>query len=251
MGYENLFAAHLLPIAKFRRTAPGQYEPIRAAGTGFTFGEGTFISCWHCVSNPVEKDEVYCAVIRTAGIESQAYDEVFELAYLEQDANGSDLAPTRVDYTIDPMLALAEEPAAWGEDVVASGYPLPLNTRDPDTRQVKIDMNAMLLRGYVMRLRIDDRPGVRPVRAYELDMLAPPGASGSPMFRPHPLEVVGVVYGEQDVQMAEGKTTTFAYAHHLSTLREARGAATQRKPLHEFLADQYRLRAEGQQDQGS
>jgi hypothetical protein len=248
VSYENLFAAHVLPIAKFRRSAPGQYEPIRAVGTGFTFGEGTFVSCWHCVSDPVENDEVYCAAIRTAGIGSQAYDKVSELAYLGQDTNGSDLALARVDYSIDPVLALAEEPAAWGEDVVASGYPLPVNTRDPDTRQAKVDMNAMLLRGYVTRLRIDDRPGVLPVRAYELGMMARPGASGSPLFRPHPLEVVGVVYGEQDVQMGGGRPVTFAYAHHLSTLREARAAATQGNPLHEFLADQYRLLAEGQQD---
>jgi len=81
-------------------------------------------------------------------------------------------------------------------------------------------MNAMLLRGYVTRLRIDDRPGVLPVRAYELDMMAPPGASGSPLFRPHPLEVAGVVYGEQDVQMGGGRPVTFAYAHHLSTLEK-------------------------------
>jgi hypothetical protein len=37
--YENLFAAHVLPIARFRRMAEGKYQPITAIGTGFTFGE--------------------------------------------------------------------------------------------------------------------------------------------------------------------------------------------------------------------
>jgi hypothetical protein len=93
-------------------------------------------------------------------------------------------------------------------------------------------------------------PKLKPAaRAYELDMIAPLGASGSPLFRPHPLEVVGVVYGEQDVQMGGGRPITFAYALHLSTLREARGAATQGKPFHEFLADQHRLLAEQEQAQ--
>ena len=84
VSYENLFAAHVLPIAKFRRTAPGQYEPIRAAGTGFTFGERTFITCWHCVSEPLGEGEAYCAAMRSEGTESQKYDEAFELFDLEQ-----------------------------------------------------------------------------------------------------------------------------------------------------------------------
>lgn len=236
MSYENVFAGHVLPVAKFRRRGSGEYEPVAAVGSGFTFGEGTFVACWHCVSAPLGENEVYGAAMRSEGIESQKYDEVYELVDLERDVNGHDLALARLGFAVDPVLTLAEDPAAWGEDVVACGYPLPVNTRNPETQDVKVDMNACLLRGYVTRVKMDDRPGWEPVRAYELDMLAPGGVSGSPLFRAHPFEVVGVVYGERDLYVGGRQVpVTFAYAHHLSTLREARGTATGNVPLGDYL----------------
>ena len=223
-------------MVRFRRTAPGEYEPVAAVGSGFTFGEGTFVTCWHCVSEPLGHDEVYGAAMRSEGTGSQTYDQVFELADLEQDAAGNDLALARVAYTVDPVLVLAGDPAAWGEDVVACGNPLPVNTRNLETREPKIDMNACLLRGYVTHLKTDDRPGREPVRAYELDMPAPGGVSGSPIFRPAPLEVVGVVYGEQEQHVpGRGTPVTFSYAHHLSTLRYAQATATGNRALFEHL----------------
>jgi hypothetical protein len=237
VSYENVFAGHALPVARFRRQAEGEYEPIAAVGSGFTFGEGTFVTCWHSVNAPLGEDEVYGAVMRSGGTESQRYDQVSELVDLEQVTGGHDLALARVDFTVEPVLTLAENPAAWGTDVVACGYPLPVNTRDPDTRDVKIDTNASLLRGYVTRLRMDDRPGWPAVRAYEVDMRAPGGVSGSPLFRPQPFEVVGVVYREHDLYVSERQApVTFAYAHHLSTLREARATVTENRPLAEHLA---------------
>ena len=92
-------------------------------------------------------------------------------------------------------------------------------------------------KGYVTRMRLDDRPGWRPVRAYELDMPAPPDVSGSPLFCPHPLEVVGVVYREQDITVPDSERVIgYAYSHHLTTLRAARGWATGNVPLAEHLA---------------
>jgi hypothetical protein len=237
VSYEEVFAGHVLPVARFLRcTAPDEYEPVGAVGSGFTFGEGTFITCWHCVREPLGDGEVYGAAMRSAGITSQSYDQVFELADLEQDAAGHDLALARVDYRVEPVLPLASDPAAWGEDVIACGYPLPLNTRDPDSREPKIDTNACLLRGYVTRVKMDDRPGQEPVRAYELDMPAAGGVSGSPLFRQAPFEVVGVVYGEQDQYIpGRGTPVIFSYAHHLFTLQAARAAATGNLPLSEHL----------------
>jgi Trypsin-like peptidase domain len=231
MSYEDLFLGHVLPLAKFQRRGPGEYQPIAAVGSGFTFGEGTFVTCWHCVNQTLDADQVYGAATRSEGTGSQRYDRVYELTDLEQDARGNDLALARISYTLDPVLSLASDPAAWGEDVVACGYPLPLNSRDPDTGEPRIEVNASLLRGYVTRLRMDDRPGWEPVRAYELDMPAPGGVSGSPLCRPEPFEVVGVVYREQDIILHDPETqesriaATFSYAHHLSTLRDARAKA--------------------------
>jgi hypothetical protein len=108
-------------------------------------------------------------------------------------------------------------------------------------REPRIEVNASLLRGYVTRLRMDDRPGWEPVRAYELDMPAPGGVSGSPLCRLEPFEVVGVVYREQDIILHDPETqesriaATFSCAHHLSTLRDARAKATDGRPLHEHL----------------
>jgi Trypsin-like peptidase domain len=245
VSYEDVFAGHALPIARFRRWAEGEYEPIEAVGSGFTFGEGTFVTCWHCVNAPLGEDEAYGVAMRSGGIESQRYDEVFDLVDLEQVAGGRDLALARVGFTVDPVLALADDPAAWGADVVACGYPLPVNTRDPDTRDVKIDTNACLLRGYVTRLRMDDRPGWPPVRAYELDMPAPGGVSGSPLFRPQPFEVVGVVYRENDLYVPGRQVpVTFAYAHHLST-DPARGASRGNREPAAGLVLGTRVRAAG------
>ena len=63
--------------------------------------------------------------------------------------------------------------------MIACGYPLLVNARNPDTQEAEIDMNTCLLRGYVTRLRMDDRSRWEPVRAYELDMPAP-GARTAP-----------------------------------------------------------------------
>lgn len=96
-----------------------------------------------------------------------------------------------------------------------------------------------MLRGYVTRLLMDDRAGADPVRAYELDMPAPGGVSGSPLLRPDPFEVVGVVYGQHQISDGDRLVpVVFGYAHHLSTLRGARAAATEDRPLAEYLAGQ-------------
>ena len=234
--YENLFAGHVLPILKFRRAAEGEYAPVGVAGTGFTFGEHTLVTCWHCVSGELAEDEVYGVAYRSEGLDQPGYDSVSELVDLGQ-VGERDLALARIGIAVEPRLTLAEKPAAWGEDVVACGYPLPRGVNDPFYRTMRLESNATMLKGYVTRLRLDDRPGWRPVRAYELDMPAPPGVSGSPLFRPHPLEVVGVVYREQDITVPDSERVIyFAYAHHLTTLRAARAKATDDVPLAEYLA---------------
>ena len=166
---EDLFSALVLPISKFGPGNGDQPEPIAAVGTGFTFGEQTFVTCWHCVRDPLSDCEFYAAVARSEGTDIQNYDTYFRLQDLERDANGSDLALARIGYTVPTRLMLASDPPGWGDDVMACGYPLPLNTRDFATRQPKINMNAMLFKGYVVRIRIADFPGQPETRMYELD----------------------------------------------------------------------------------
>ena len=247
---EDLFSALVIPISKFGPGKNGDPEPIGAVGTGFTFGEGTVVTCWHCVRGPLGKGEFYAAVARTGGTDQQTYDQWFRLDELEQDANGSDLALARIEATVSIGLHLAAGPAGWGDDVMACGYPLPLNTKDVETREPRINTNAMLFKGYVMRIRLSDFPGQPEGRVYELDMHAPPGMSGAPVLRAGSREVVGVVVDERgyvietDELSDNDRTITipldrklyFAYAHHLEVLSAAKGAATDGLPLAEFLA---------------
>jgi len=234
--YEDLFSALVLPISKFRRLKEGEYQPITAVGTGFTFGERTLVTCWHCVRDSLKDDEVYAVAARSQGTDQQNYDSVFELSDLERDANGSDLAIARIGFCVPMTLNLASDPAAWGEDVIACGYPMPLNTVEVQTQEPLINMNSSLFRGYVTRIREGDFPGQPTTRLYELDMPAPPGMSGSPVFRAESLEVVGVIVSEQGYEVPDtSRQMVFAYAHHLWVLEAARGAATDKLPLNEYL----------------
>jgi hypothetical protein len=234
--YEDLFSALVLPISKFRKLEEGEYQPIAAVGTGFTFGEQTLVTCWHCVRDSLNDDEVYAVAARSQGTDQQNYDSVFELSNLERDANGSDLALARIGFSVPMTLKLASEPAAWGEDVIACGYPMPLNTMDVKTKEPLINMNSSLFKGYVTRIRTGDFPGQPETRLYEMDMPAPPGMSGSPVFRSDSLEVVGVIVSEEGYEVPDtSRQMVFAYAHHLWVLQAAKGAATNNLPLSEYL----------------
>lgn len=236
MSYEELVVGHILPVVRLRRVSDGDYQPLVVQGTGFTFGEGTFVTCWHCVDEALRDDEVYGIVTREGGLASAVYNRAFELADLGRDLHGTDLALARVGFNVAPRLRLADRPLAWGEDVVTSGYPLPINTVDPNTRLPLLQLHARLLRGYVTRLFSDDRPGWAAVRAVELDLPAPPGLSGAPLFRPDPFEVAGVVYREHDIEVPEAQRSfTFSVAHHLSTVRGASGLATSKRALADHL----------------
>jgi hypothetical protein len=44
---------------------------VAVAGTGFTFGECTLVTCWHCVSGELVKGEVYGVAYRSEGLDQQ------------------------------------------------------------------------------------------------------------------------------------------------------------------------------------
>jgi hypothetical protein len=156
---------------------------------------------------------------------------------LARDVQGGDVALARIDIE-DPMrLVLATEPFPWGAGVIACGYPLTTDTRDPTTGDPHVATEARVLRGYVTRILMDDLSGQEPMRAFELDMRAPAGMSGSPLLNPDTLEVGGLVYGTRtSYQPGEEEPFTFSLAMHLDVLRKASGPATDGLPLCDFLA---------------
>jgi len=159
MGYAELFDNHVMPIARARRLADGTYSRPQWVGTGFTFGEGTFVTCWHCVEADLAEDEVYFGSGREHGNQQQQRDWPIELRQLAQDANGADLALARIDAQFQPRLRLASDPLQWGDDVVALGFPHTLDTFDPATGDKRIETHARVFKGYVTRLFRDEYNG--------------------------------------------------------------------------------------------
>jgi hypothetical protein len=66
------------------------------AGSAFTFGEGTLVTCWHCVKQPLGSDEFYGIAVRRGNIESPY--EFCSIDNLERDHNGADLALGHIDW---------------------------------------------------------------------------------------------------------------------------------------------------------
>ncbi|MET8759897.1 serine protease [Lentzea sp. NPDC004782] len=242
MGYAEMFAYHVMPITRARRDADGNYDLLQWVGTGFTFGEGTFVTCWHCVGAELPDDEVYLAVGRRGGVQQSKRDWPIELQQLARDTNGADLALARIEPWFSPRLALAADPLEWGDDVVAFGFPHTLDTIDPETNEKRIETHARVFKGYVTRLFPDEYQGDAVV---ELAMPAPVGMSGGPLFNVQrsaarggtsnePFECFGVVFGERIHQTPDGEIK-FGTALRLDTLRNATAEATNGLRLAEYL----------------
>jgi hypothetical protein len=220
---------HIFPIVRYAETPLGG-GPVAVAGTAFTFGEGTLITCWHCVNLPLGPGETYGVAVRRGGISSPY--EFCSIDDLGRDQNGSDLALGRIDWTPGRGLSLAEQPADWGERVESFGYPFPLAIPDRTHPVYKaLTVYSRFFRGYVTRLAVDEEIG-RPVM--ELDMHCPPGLSGAPVIREDRREVVGVVFGDK-ITEASGRALILGRALYLSDVGAARSTATGGKALADFL----------------
>jgi hypothetical protein len=113
------------------------------------------------------------------------------------------------------QLALASSNLLYGEDVWAFGYPYPETRRQADGNLHHV-ISGRYLRGYMTRHFFYDHPALGKTDAYELDMKAPPGTSGAALLRRDTLEVVGLVFGVNDVETVE----EFARVDPVSGVRE-------------------------------
>lgn len=232
----SMLAEGILPIFKVTKTKP--VDLVSFHGTGFTIAPGLLATCWHCVNEPLKDNEQYAVII----VKEDGTDhKVLYLKNIEQDANGSDLATANHGWTPSLNLKLALNNAAFGQEVWTYGYPLSeMRLSLEGERQAYVP--PRFLKGYVIRNLLHNHPQYGQVASYELDLPAPPGLSGAPLMLLGTTDVIGVIYGSNDIGTIDHfasvdpetgekdpevqRIITFSLAHYTETFLELTGKAT-------------------------
>ena len=241
----------ILPILVITKTSPAKV--LTFEGTGFLIAPNLFITCWHCVRKTLEENQTY-AVCREQNI------ELFPLINIQQDINNTDLATANVAMMPEAELSVAEKDVFEGTDVHSFGYPLLSFEVSQETGEKIPALDFRFLRGYITRNFWRDDPSFGRGNAYELDMPTPEGLSGSPLFRSGSREVLGVVFGQNEVALITSfarvdpetnerepeiqKVYHFGLAHNTETLRNLKTNATRNIHLHEYLNEDFSKRSD-------
>ena len=53
----NELEHHMFPVVRYTQIGGSAAGRTAVAGSAFTFGEGTLVTCWHCVKQPLGPDE--------------------------------------------------------------------------------------------------------------------------------------------------------------------------------------------------
>lgn len=224
--------------------AASSWQPERFRGTAFLVSPYVVLTCWHCVEGAAVGQQLVVAYSESPNGSRVA----MPLTMIERHAGGADLAIARVELP-DTMFRLAREDAAFGSDVWSYGYPLTVRRQTSDGA-IRFRTSGRALRGYITQAAIIDVPGRGETLAYEVDMPAPEGLSGAPLVRRGSNDVVGVVFGQNDVATIEHfasvdeetgvktpelqRVHSFGLAHHSQTLWEVAGEATEGLTLLEY-----------------
>lgn len=215
---EEMLYSHVFPVVVCRSNDKKNFDLGMAVGTGFTLGNGIFVTCWHCVSDPLQEDEFYGVPF---GDDMANPNKIATLIDIEQEPNGADIAVAILSIQSTKHLPVAELPAYWGRDVVALGFPHTVNTVNSTTGERLIRAQARTLKGYVSSVGIHSTGGASEAKYYELGMPVPRWASGSPLFDAETLEVVGLLAGEWTSNVGDSGDFTVGLALHLDVLRSA------------------------------
>lgn len=249
-GWKRHLDVDILPIFVITKTSPAKI--ISNEGTGFLIAPNLFITCWHCLRKPLEENQTY-AVNR----EQKA--ELFPLFNIQQDRNNTDVATANVAMMPEAEFVLAEKDVYEGTDVHSFGYPLMDFELNPETGERFPAIDFRLLKGYITRNFWRDDSVFGRGNAYELDMPTPEGLSGSPLFRSGSREVIGIIFGQNEVALITSfaridpetnerepeiqKVYHFGLAHNTETVRNLNTDATRNLPLHEYLTEDFSKRS--------
>jgi len=189
--------------------------PVQLSGTGFVVADGRYvITNAHVLPKNLKKDE-FLEVF--SGIEAEARRYIVKIVDTDE---GHDLALLKLVDGKLPPLALAKARAQEGQEVAITGYPLgSLLGLYPIThagiisaikeRSFPAYQQGQLTAERVRRLR-------NSFEVYQIDANAYPGNSGSPLYDPVTLTVLGVVQSvavrEKTQVSAIESPTGFTYA---------------------------------------
>lgn len=178
----------------------GTYQPLRnprgqLKGTGFAVGDGRHVvTCYHIVKAlpDIEKNETW-AVFLGQGRNIQ-YRAATKVAIDEE----NDLALLKIEGDPLPTMKLGENGSAReGEQLYFTGYPigsvlgLNASTHRAGLAAIVPIFSPLGQAGKLNARTI--RQADNPYRIFQLDAIAYPGNSGSPLWHPDTGEVMGVV----------------------------------------------------------
>jgi hypothetical protein len=197
-------------------------------GTGFLLAGGVFVTCWHCVAAALPTERFYAGVRDRVRGKNAAN----PLGGIER-VGQADLAVCRIAFEPELGFRIADQPPPMGAAVWTFGYPLTEVRRRQDGSKVFL-AHPRLLRGHITRRFVYEHPSLGPVPSWELSFAAPEGLSGAPLMLEGTLDVIGVIYGNNDAAAIEqfasidpvtGKRepeiqriVSFGLAHYLTSL---------------------------------
>lgn len=190
-----LLISDILPIVTTRfDTLPFMIHSFE--GTGFLLANNVIVTCSHCIEGTPPEYAAYGAV----RFDSDRKVRGNLISQVEQ--IGNDLAFGHILFDKTLAMRLAETTPVMGAAVWTFGYPL------TDVRRITGEFRTFvthprLLRGHITRDFLYNHATLGRVPSWELSFAAPEGLSGAPLFLESTLDVIGIVYGNNDVATVE------------------------------------------------
>lgn len=165
-------------------------------GTGFLLGDNLLVTCSHCVRADPPENCAYAA----CRLDQQGSRRGNLLGPIEH--LGNDLAVGPIRFSSALSFTVADSPPRIGASVWTFGYPLTDVERITDEVRY-FTAHPRLLRGHITRPFVYNHEALGPLPSWELSFPVPAGLSGAPLFLHGTLDVIGVVYGNNDVAAVE------------------------------------------------